>query len=123
MDSQIHVVPTDTGVRFERAAEPAPSGQAYVEQPRARSTREMEIEAGKRRVAIAAEQVKNRPPRVISDRERQAQGYNTSVFRPNQLHADRVIGHNGAAVSQQLGALMRKVGAAAPPPKGVEVSG
>lgn len=123
MESRINVVPTDTGVRFERTAEPEPTGQAYVQPQRAKTTRELEMEAGARRVAVNAEQVKNRPPRIISDKERQAEGFNTAVFRPNSLHADRVIGNNGSAVSQHLGAMMRKVGSAKPVASGVETSG
>lgn len=109
----VRLVPTSEGIRFETIVkEPTPPGQAYVETAKAKSRRELELEAGQKRVADAAREQANRPPRIISDAEKRATGQNTAVFRPNMIHADRVIGHNGAPVSQQLGALMRRVGSA-----------
>jgi hypothetical protein len=101
---------TPEGIRFEKAPAPAPTGQAYVETARAKTTRELELEAGRKRVADAAALAASRKPIVKSDAELRAEGYNVAVFRHNMLHADRVTGNNGSPVSQQLGALLRKVG-------------
>lgn len=107
----VQVIPTETGVRFEPAAvQEKPPGLAVVQSARARTTREQELAAGAARVAHFQELEKNRPPRIIPDKERKAEGFSTSVFRPNSVYADRLTGSNGMPVSQQLGALMRKVG-------------
>jgi len=105
---------TPTSIEYVKKPEPEPTGQAYVEPERAKTTRELEIEAGKKRVAQAQRDMANRPPRIISEAERRAQGYNVEVFRPNMVTADRVTSVNGMAVNQQLGALMRRVGSNAP---------
>jgi hypothetical protein len=100
------------GVRYETIEKPAATGVAYVDTPKAKYRRDKEMEAGKKRVAEAAELNAKRPPVIKSEAERRAEGYNTSVFRPNSLHADRTIKFNGVPVSQGLGALMRRVGSA-----------
>jgi hypothetical protein len=101
---------TPTSVDYVKKPEPEKTGQAYVEPARAKTTRELEIEAGKRRVEQCAREMANRPPRIISEAERRAQGFNVEVFRPNTVYADRVTSVNGMPVNQQLGALMRRVG-------------
>jgi len=106
----IRRIQTQDGVSFEKIPETAPTGQAYVEPEKAKTRRELELETGRKHVAAAAELIKNRPPRIISEAERRAQPSNVPVFRPNSLHSDRVASQNGQPVSQQLGALMRKVG-------------
>jgi hypothetical protein len=97
-------------VTFEKIETPKPAGQAFVMPERAKTTRDLEMEAGARRVAAAKERNKNLPPRVIPDAERRAESINTSVFRPNSAYADRATRHDGSPVSQHLGSLMRKVG-------------
>jgi len=111
-DGTMSLVQTPEGMRFEPIVKPEPTGQAYVEPEKAKTRRDLEMEAGRKRVAEATELVKNRPPRIVSDAEKRAQGTNTPIFRPNTVHADRVVQHNGAPVSQAVGAVMRRVGAA-----------
>jgi hypothetical protein len=103
------MVQTPTSVTYEKKPEVAPTGQAYIEPARAKNTRELEMAAGAARVAKIREELKTRPPRIISDAEKRATGSSVEVFRPNDARADRVISHDGAPVSQQLGALMRRV--------------
>jgi hypothetical protein len=105
---------TLTSIEYVKKPEPPPTGQAYVATARAMTTRELEMEAGKKRVAQAQRDIANRPPRIISEAERRAQGFNVEVFRPNTVYADRTTSVNGMPVNQQLGALMRRVGSNAP---------
>ncbi len=113
-EGAFEAIVTPTSVDYVKKPEPEKTGQAYVETPRAKTTRELEMEAGKRRVEEAQRLNATRPPRIIGEAERRAQGYNVEVFRPNMVHADRVTSVNGSPVSQQLGALMRKVGGNSP---------
>lgn len=108
-EGEFKAIADDTGIHFEKRPEPVATGQAYVETPRAKSRRELELEAGRQRVAVAAEQVRNRPPRIIPEAEQRAQGQNTSVFRPG-MSLDRL--------NTGLGPLLRKVGANVPAPQG-----
>ena len=102
VEGGFRVVQDETGVHFEKRVEPEKTGTAYIEPEKAKTRRDQEIEAGRARVAAAAERVKNRPPLVISENERRAQGQTVSLFRPNMSASDRM---NGG-----LGPLMRKVG-------------
>ena len=104
------IVQDAAGVHFEDVPQKEQTGTAYIEPEKAKTRRDLELELGKKRVAAAAELIKNRPPRIISEAERKAQGSNTPIFRPNSLYNDRVTGVNGNPVSQHVGALMRKVG-------------
>eukprot|EP00919_Chromeraceae_sp_WS-2016_P030223 GHVR01071767.1.p3 GENE.GHVR01071767.1~~GHVR01071767.1.p3 ORF type:complete len:121 (-),score=10.58 GHVR01071767.1:1074-1436(-) len=113
-EGAFEAIVTPTSVDYVKKPEPDKTGQAYVETPRAKTTRELEMKAGKRRVEEAQRMNANRPPRVISEAERRAQGFNVEVFRPNTVYADRVTSVNGSPVNQQLGALMRKVGGSKP---------
>jgi len=88
-------------VHYKKELEPAKTGVAYVEPERAKTTRELEMEAGRKRVEFNKLQMANRPPRIISDKEKQAEGVTTTVFRPNFANADRL--------STGLGPLMRRV--------------
>jgi hypothetical protein len=117
------LVQTAEGIRFEHIEQPAPTGQAYVEPARAKTRREQELEAGRLRVAQVAKEQALRPPRIKSEKELMAEGHNVPVFRPNMLQADRVISHNGAPVSQQLGALMRRVGSKVSAPEATVAPG
>jgi hypothetical protein len=108
---------TDEGVKFEEIHKPPATGVAYVEPEKAKTRRDLELEAGKRRVAENAELIKNRPPRIISEAEKRAQGSSVPVFRPNQAWADRAIVNNQR--STVMPELLRRVGgnAAAKPPE------
>jgi hypothetical protein len=105
------VVQDAQGVRYEKQPEVLvdPSRHAYVEPPAAKSRRELEMEAGKRRVAEITKQLANHPPVKRSEAELRAQGTSTPVFRPNGMGLDRL--------QSGLGPLMRKVKQqGAPPP-------
>jgi len=117
VEGKFRMVQTKEGVHYEPIAQPEPTGTAVVESARSKTKRELEMEAGRQRVAANAREVAARPPRVISERERMAEGHNVAVFRPNQVQADRVTGWNGQQISQHLGTLMRRMKAApeAPP--------
>jgi len=116
--SGFKAIQDENGIRFEKVVHTntEPVGVAYVEPEKAKTRRELELEEGRKRVAAAAKEIANRPPRIISDAEKQAQGTNVPVFRPNNVYADRVISHNGRPVSQTTGALMRRVGGGQVPP-------
>lgn len=116
-EGDFEAVVTKHSVEYRKKPEPEKTGEAYVETPRAKTTRELEMEAGRKCVERAARDAANRPPRIISEAEKRAQGFNTEVFRPASVYADRVTSVNGMPVSQQLGALMRKVGSNQPQPK------
>jgi len=98
----IRRVQTPEGVTFAPIPQVEPAGQAYVETQKAKTRRDLEMEAGRARVAHNAELVKNRPPRVISEKEARSQGTSTPVFRPNMKGLDRT--------QSGLGPLLRKVG-------------
>lgn len=93
-----------SGMHFKEVESPPKTGQAYIEPERAKTKRELELEAGKKRVADNATLIANRPPRIISDKERMATGQNVPVFRPAMLGVDRM--------SSGLGPALRKVGSA-----------
>jgi hypothetical protein len=112
------VLQTPHSVEYVKKPEPEKTGQAFVEPQRSKTTRELEMEAGRKRVEEQARLNANRPPRIISEAERRAQGYNVEVFRPNSVYADRTTRVDGAQVNQQLGALMRRVGSNTPAAKG-----
>jgi hypothetical protein len=99
----VRMIQTPDGMRFEKN-EPAPASQgtAYIEPEKARNRRELELEAGRKRVAENAAIVAARPPRAISEKELRSQGRSVPVFRPGQAHADRM--------NTGLGPLLRKVG-------------
>lgn len=109
-EGAFEAIVTPTSVDYIKKPEPEKTGQAYVETQRAKTTRELEMEAGRKRIEQAQHDMRTRPPRVISEAEKKAQGFNVEVFRPNSVHSDRVVSHNGLRVDQSLGALMRKVG-------------
>jgi hypothetical protein len=112
----VQIVQTPEGVRFENIEKPASTGQAYVEPPKAKTKREIEMEAGRLRVEQAQHELRTRPPRIKSQQEIMAEGTSVPVFRPNSVYADRVTGNNGAGISQEIGALMRRVGSRATTP-------
>lgn len=114
--SDVTATQTPDGVEFHKIDAPAPQGQAFVPTERTLTQRELEMAAGARRVAAAKFAEQHRPPRIKSENELRAEGSTVQVFRPNSVYADRVVGHNGGAVSQQLGAMMRRVGGAKPLP-------
>ena len=95
-------VVTPTSVSFEEIPKPAPTGQASVETAKSKSRRDLELEAGAKRVAENAALLKNRPPRVVSETERRSQGSSVPVFRPNMTASDNM--------TKGLGPLLRKVG-------------
>lgn len=95
-------VQTPEGMTFKEIPAAPVTGTAYVEPEKAKTRRELELEAGKARVAENQKLVAERPPMRISQQERQAQGSNVPVFRPNMLNVDRS--------STGLGPMMRKVG-------------
>jgi hypothetical protein len=97
------LVQTDSGVHFETVAQPQPTGQAYVATSRAAARREEELAAGRKRVEENAALLAARPPRVISEKERMAEGRSVPVFRPNMASLDRL--------NTGLGPLVRRVGA------------
>ena len=97
------IVQDTKGVHFEKNPVVEPTGSASGPEPdKMKSKRDLEMEMGKRRVAEAAKEIANRPPRIISEAERKATGTNVPLFRPNMLGIDRV--------NSGLGPLMRKVG-------------
>ena len=118
LEGAFRAVQDAEGVHFEKRPDPVKTGTAYVEPEKAKTRRELELQAGRRRIAEAAEEMKHRPPRVISEAEARAQPTNTPIFRPNSLYADRVASTNGMPVNQALGALMRRVGTKAAPISG-----
>src|SRR5208282_299290 len=81
---------TPTSVSFEEIPKPVSTGQAMVETAKSKSKRDLELEAGAKRVAEHAEFVRNRPPRIISEAERLAQGSSVPVFRPNMPASDNM---------------------------------
>lgn len=109
VEGRFRMVQTKEGVHYEPIAQPEPTGTAVVESARGKTKRELEMEAGRNRIAENAREVASRPPRVISEKERMATGHNVPVFRPNQVLADRTVGWNGQQVSQHLGTLMRRM--------------
>lgn len=106
-EGQFKAVADETGIHFEKREEAASTGVAYIEPERAKTKRELELETGRKRVALVAEQMRHRPPRVISEAEARAQGRSTPVFRPG-MPLDRL--------NTGLGPLLRKVGSNVPQP-------
>src|ERR1700676_4252140 len=83
------LVQTDSGVHFETVAQQQPTGQAYVPTSRAAQRREEELAAGRRRVEENAALNAKRPPRIISEKERMAEGGRVPVLRPSIGTFDR----------------------------------
>src|SRR5579863_1395546 len=94
------LVQTAQGVHFEKVDRPQPTGQAYVATSRGAARREEELAAGRKRVEENAALLAARPPRVISEKERMAEGGSVPVFRPNMQSLDRL--------NTGLGPLMRR---------------
>jgi hypothetical protein len=85
-DDLVKAVPVgDGGVQFETNQTdkpPADPEQLYPKTSRYEATRLAEIELGKKRVAEAEKQKLNRPAVQKSQKELQAEGRSTEVFRP-----------------------------------------
>ncbi len=98
----VRVVATPTGVKFEPTEVLKPSGVAYVETAKAKTKRDLEMEAGAARVARAAEEQARRPPRIISEAERRAEGTNVPLLRPG-IALDRMQTGLGPLIMRKLG--------------------
>jgi hypothetical protein len=109
------LIQTPAGVHFEAVAQEQPTGQAYVATSRAAARREEELAAGRKRVAENAALNASRPPRIISEKERMAEGGSVPVFRPNMPSLDRL--------NSGLGPLMRRVGSKVEAPASTETGG
>lgn len=87
--------PSDAPIKFETDDSGRIQATFNTEKPpvhmpspptaRQQSQTDMEMEAGRRRVAMAAEQLANRPPVVLSEAEKKAMGTNTPVYRPGNF--------------------------------------
>lgn len=117
-EGEFKATQTAHSITFEKKPVQEQTGQASITTDKMASRRELEMAAGRKRIELAQQEMINRPPRVKSEAEIRAEGSNTPIFRPNSALADRITRHNGMPVSQQVGALMRKVSG-----KGAEAKG